>query len=224
MTHPMNFIRILFGVFLSTPLVVNAVPGYGPFLPAERVRSVLLVAGLKKSSANETTDLFTVSMTQRDRAQVSLRRRPGATGADLHLVIGKAGKDAAFPVATEGSPVLTGVYAVCLNSDDTPDIIATLSYRGCGLWADLVQVDFLLSDDAGGYVLHTLETYDWDDNDILDLAGDGHVGWMQTNFEQVVGADGRDHSFWVHKLWRFEKTNITEDTSFIPRHRAYRIL
>ncbi len=209
---------------MSTPLVVNAVPGYGPFFPTERVRSVLLVAGQEKSSADETTDRFTVSMTQTDRAQVSLRRRPGATGADLQLVIGKAGKDAAFPVATEGSPVLTGVYAVCLNAGDTPDLIAKISYRGCGLWADLVQVVFLLSDGAGGYVMHTHETYDWDDNDIVDFNGDGRIGWMQTNFEQVADPDGRDHSFWLHKLWRIEKTNMTEDTGFIPRRRAYRIL
>ncbi len=220
----MNIPRILLGVFLSTPLIVNSMPGYGPFLPAERVRSVLLVAGFEKSSADETTDLFTVSMTQTDRAQVSLRRRPGATGADLHLIIGKAGKDIAFPVATEGAPVLIGVYSVCLNSDDTPDLIATLSYRGCGLWADLVQVVILLSDVAGGFVMHTQETLDWDDNDIVDLNGDGTVGWIQTELDQVAGADLHYHSFWVHKLWRIEKTSMTQDTSFIPRRRAYRIL
>jgi hypothetical protein len=111
-----------------------------------------------------------------------------------------------------------------LNADDTPDLIATLSYRGCGLWADLVQVVFLLSDGAGGYVTHTHETYDWDDNGIVDLNGNGRVGWIQTEFEQVAGADGRDHSFWVHKLWRIEKTSMTEDTGFKPRRRAYRIL
>ncbi len=220
----MTLLRILLGVFLSTPLVVNSVPGYGPFFPAEHVRSVLLVAGLEKSLADETTDRFEVSMTQTDRAQVSLRRRPGATGADLHLVVGQAGKDVAFPVSTEGSPVLIGVYSVCLNSDDMPDLIATLSHRGCGLWADLVQVVFLLSDGAGGYAMHIEETLDWDDNDIVDFNGDGRVGWMQTELKQVVGADRHYHSFWVHKLWRIEITNMTEDTGFIPRRRAYRIL
>ena len=75
-----------------------------------------------------------------------------------------------------------------------------------------------------GYVIQIQETLDWDANDIVDLNGDGRVGWMQTNFEQVAGADGRDHSFWVHKLWRIEKTSMTEDPSFIPRRRAYRIL
>ncbi len=100
----------------------------------------------------------------------------------------------------------------------------TLSYRSCGLWADLVQVVFLLSDGAGGYAMHSHETYDWDANNIVDLNGDGRVGWMQTEFEQVVGPDGRDHSFWVHKLWRIEKSRITEDAGFKPHRRAYRIL
>jgi hypothetical protein len=127
-------------------------------------------------------------------------------------------------VASEGAPVLIGVYSVCLNADDTPDLIATLSYRGCGLWADLVQVVFLLSDGAGGYVMHPKETLDWDANDIVDLNSDGHFGWVQTEFEQVADADRHYHSFWVHKLWRIEKTSMAEDTSFKPRRHAYRIL
>ena len=68
------------------------------------------------------------------------------------------------------------------------------------------------------------ETLDWDANDIVDLNGDGRVEWMQTDFEQVAGADGRDHSFWVHKSWRIEKTSMIEDSGFKSRRRAYRIL
>lgn len=173
--NQLKFARILLTAsftLIGSSLLI-AIPGYGPFLPAKRVRSLLLVAGQEKSSADETADVFIVSMTQTDRAQVSLRRRPGSTGADIHLVIGKIRKDVAFQVATEGTPVLIGVYSVCLNSDDTPDLIATLSYRGCGLWADLVQVVFLLSNGAGGYVMHTKETLDWDASVIVDLHGDG---------------------------------------------------
>jgi hypothetical protein len=44
---------------------------------------------------------------------------------------------------------------------------------------------------------------------------------VQTKLQQVPGADGRDHSFWVHKLWRIEKTSMTEHNGFKPRRRAF---
>jgi hypothetical protein len=70
--------------------------------------------------------------------------------------------------------------------------------------------------------IQTQETLDWDANDIVEI--NGRVGWVQTELQQVAGAVRHYHSFWVHKLWLIEKTSMTEDTSFKPRRRAYRIL
>ena len=224
--NPINIIRFLFsvGVVLTCTSSSSAAPGYGPFFPNERVRSELLVEGQAQSQPDDRTDLHVVSLSENQRARVTLKRRPHFAGAELHFMIGKNGRDLAWEVANEGSPVLTSVYSVCLNADDGPDLIATLSYGGCGLWADLIQVVFLISDGDVGYVMHTHETLDWDANDIVDLAGDGRVGWVQTELQQVPGVDGRDHSYWVHKLWRIEKTSISEDAGFKERRRAYRIL
>lgn len=224
--NPINIIRFLFtaGVTLISAYRASAQPGYGPFFPSERVRSVLLVEGQAQSQPDDRTDLHVVSLSENQRARVTLKRRLRFAGADLHFMVGKNGRDLAWEVANEGSPVLTSVYSVCLNADDIPDLIATLSYGGCGLWADLIQVVFLISDGDGGYMMHTHETLDWDANDIVDFNCDGRVGWVQTELQQVPGADGRDHSFWVHKLWRIEKTSMIEDKGFKPRRRAYRIL
>jgi len=76
----------------------------------------------------------------------------------------------------------------------------------------------------GAYAMVSKETYDWDANDIVDFNSDGKTQWIQTEFEQVAGPDGRDHSFWVHKLWRIEKISMTENAGFKERRRAYRIL
>jgi hypothetical protein len=224
--NPINIIRFLFtaGVVFTCTYRSTAAPGYGPFFPNERVRSVLLVEGQSQSQPDDRTDLHVVSLSENQHAKVTLKRRPRFTGAELHFMDGKDGRDFAWEVASEGSPVLVSVYSVCLNVDDVPDLIATSSYGGCGLWADLIQVVFLISDGDGGYVMHSHETLDWDANDIVDLNRDGRVGWVQTELQQVPGADGRGHSFWVQKLWRIEKTSMTEDTGFIPRRRAYRIL
>ena len=67
--------------------------------------------------------------------------------------------------------------------------------------------------------MSTHETLHWDANDIVEI--NGRVGWVQTKLQQVPGADGRDHSFWVHKLWRIEKTSMTEHNGFKPRRRAF---
>jgi len=198
--NPINLVRFLLavGVVLTCAYRSTAAPGYGPFFPSEHVRSVLLVEGQAQSQPDDRTDLHVVSLSENQRTRVTLKRRLRYAGAELHFMVGKNGRDFAWEVANEGSPVLVSVYSVCLNADDVPDLIATLSYGGCGLWADLIQVVFLISDGGGGYEMHTHETLDWDENDIVDLAGDGHVGWVQTELQQVAGADGRDHSFWVH--------------------------
>ena len=201
-----KFIVLLLGSIL--PALV--IPGYGPFSPTDRVRAVVLVAGQPLKSTDEATDEYGVTMTVNQMARVVLKRLAEDKGATLNLMLGKDLPPLNWKVASEGAPIVTGVYSVCLNEDDTPDLIVTLSYMGCGLMADNTQLVFLLSD-AKGYQMRSAETYDWDSGDIVDYYRDGRVQWVQTLLEQPEDAAGRTQSYWVHHLWAFRGTELRHD-------------
>ena len=195
--------------------VAWSIPGYGPFLPADRVRSVLLVEGIPKADAKngESGSCWSVQVAE-GRAATIVARGAGGEGkaAKLTLTPGGDGKPQTFKIPEADAPVLiTGVYAAELNADKKPDFIVTRSYLGCGLAADITQVMFVLSTPGGAYRLTAHDSYDWGLDDIIELGGDGMVRWVETQLEQTEDAKGRPQTFWVHTLWRVDLQKLERE-------------
>jgi hypothetical protein len=204
--------------------VAWAIPGYGPFLPTDRVRSVLLIEGSQKPDAGDDSggSRWSVQVAERQWATIAVRTGGEGQAAELTLTPGGDAKPQTFKIPEAGAPMLiTGVYAACLNADNAADFIVTRSYLGCGLAADITQLMFVLSQPDGKCSLEAHDTYDWGPEDIVDLGGDGKVRWVETQLEQTEDAKGRPQSFWVHALWRVEGGEVVRERE-VARRRYWR--
>jgi hypothetical protein len=194
--------------------VAWAIPGYGPFLPTDRVRSVLLIEGSQKPDAGDDSggSRWSVQVAERQWATIAVRTGGEGKAAKLTLMPGGDSKPQTFKIPEADAPVLiTGVYAAELNADKKPDFIVTRSYLGCGLAADITQVMFVLSTPGGAYRLTAHDSYDWGIDDIIELGGDGMVRWVETQLEQTEDAKGRPQTFWVHTLWRVDLQKLERE-------------
>lgn len=45
--------------------------------------------------------------------------------------------------------------------------------------------------------------------------------WMQTEFIQAEGKDGKSHSFWVHRMWEITGTRLKAVDQFKARWYQY---
>lgn len=198
--------------------VAWAIPGYGPFLPADRVRSVLLIEGIQKPDAGDDSGGSRWSVQVAERQWATIAVRVGGEGQAAELTLQPVGdtKPQTFKIPEAGAPfgapvLITGVYAAQLNADAAPDFVVTRSYLGCGLAADITQVIFMLSLPDGKYSVEAHDTYDWGPEDIVDLGGDGKVRWVETQLGQTEDAKGRPQSFWVHTLWRVDGEAVVRE-------------
>jgi len=196
-----------------------AIPGYGPFLPADRVRSVLLIEGVQKPDVGDDSggSRWSVPVAERQWAKIAVRVGGEGQAAELTLTPGGDAKPQTFKIPVAGAPVMiTGLYSAQLNTDAAPDFVVTRSYMGCGLAADITQVIFVLSQPDGKYSLEAHDTYDWGPEDIVDLGGDGKTRWVETQLEQTEDPKG-PQSYWVHNLWRVDGGKVVREREVARR-------
>jgi len=200
---------------LALPALVFAIPGYGPFLPADRVRSVLLIEGIEEADTknDKSRSSWIVKIAEGRWAAIEVQGAGEGKAAKLTLMPGGDGQPRSWdiPESAEAPVLLTGFYTAELNGDNVPDYIVTRSYLGCGLAADITQVLFLLSKSRGAYVLVSHDTYDWGPEDLVDLGGDGIVRWVETQLEQTEANKGWPQSYWVHTLWRVDAQEVVRE-------------
>ena len=208
--------RLVAACALALPALVFAIPGYGPFLPADRVRSVLLIEGIEKADTknDKSRSSWSVKVAERRWATIEVQVAGGeGRAAKLTLMHGGDGKPqaCAIPESAEAPVLITGFYAAQLNADAETDFIVTRSYLGCGLAADITQVLLFLSKPGEGYVLVANDTYDWGPDDIVELGGDGKLRWVKTQLEQTEDGKGRPQSYWVHTLWKISGVELVKE-------------
>jgi len=201
---------------LAMPALVFAIPGYGPFLPADRVRSVLLIEGIENKvdkKNDKSSSCWIVKIAEGRWAAVEVQRAGEGKAAKLTLMPGGDSKPQAcdIPESAEAPVLITGLYAAEMNGDNVPDFIVTRSYLGCGLAADITQVLLFLSKPGEGHVLVANDTYDWGPDDIVELGGDGKLRWVETKLEQTEDSKGRPQSYWVHTLWRVDAQEVVRE-------------
>jgi hypothetical protein len=208
--------RLVAACAMALPALVFAIPGYGPFVPADRVRSVLLIEGIEKADtkSDNSSSYWSVKVAEGRWAAIEVK---GAGVVDkaaiLTLMPGGGGQPQTWdiPESAEAPVLLTGFYTAELNGDNVPDYIVTRSYLGCGLAADITQVLFLLSKSRGAYVLVSHDTYDWGPEDLVDLGGDGKLRWVETQLDQTEDDKGRPQSYWVHTLWKISGVDLVKE-------------
>jgi hypothetical protein len=200
---------------LALPALAWAIPGYGPFVPADRVRSVLLIEGIEKADTknDKSSSSWSVKVAEGRWAAIVVRGAGGEGAAKLTLMPGGGGQPQTLdiPESAEAPELITGFYAAELNADAETDFIVTRSYLGCGLAADITQVLLFLSKPGGGHVLVANETYDWGPDDIVQLVGDGKVRWVQTQLEQTEDNKGQPQSYWVYTLWKISGVELVKE-------------
>jgi hypothetical protein len=209
--------RLVAACVLALPALVFAIPGYGPFLPADRVRSVLLIEGIekadKKNDKSSSSSSWIVKIAEGRWAAIEVQGAGEGKAAKLTLMPGGDGQPRSWdiPESAEAPVLITGFYAAELNGDNVPDFIVTRSYLGCGLAADITQVLLFLSKPGEGHVLVANDTYDWGPDDIVELGGDGKLRWVETKLEQTEDSKGRPQSYWVHTLWRVDAQEVVRE-------------
>ena len=112
-------------------------------------------------------------------------------------------------------PYLAAVYTGDLNKDNIPDFIAIKPGSGCGLAAEYGTAVFAFSQGpdyrftrvtAMGLGPHAL---------VLDPKTSS-FRFIHTSFRQAQSLDGRVHSFWVHRFYRWEDGRFAQDANLEP--------
>lgn len=129
-------------------------------------------------------------------------------------------------------PYLSAVYSADLNQDGIPDFIVIKPGSGCGLAAEYCTGVFAFSN-GKGYQFTRITTMGLGPHSlILDPKTKG-FRLMHTSFCQSPSLDGKTHSFWVHRFYKWEDGLFQRDEDFQtewiqylnrPNHRATKLL
>jgi hypothetical protein len=110
------------------------------------------------------------------------------------------------------------VYAADLNGDGTSDYIVVIWSGGVGLAGCHFGVTFLLSE-GKSYVAIPADTFEFHPKDVFCI-GKGRtphfVRAQFVNLNETQTRDGKMHSFWVYRLYRFEKGRMVEANGDLP--------
>lgn len=115
---------------------------------------------------------------------------------------------ASVPDASDYADVL--LASAELNGDGVPDYILRYDPHGCGLAAIGQTVTLVLSG-RHGHRSHELYQFGFGPDSLVRFKPDGPLHWVVTDMVQPgakVSQDGREHSFWVYRLFRIEGDSL----------------
>lgn len=112
-------------------------------------------------------------------------------------------------------PYLSAVYMGDFNNDGIPDFMAIKDGCGNGLAGDYCIGVFAFSD-GQDYNFTRIWTMDLGpENLVVDPKTKG-FRLIHTSFRSAMGPDGRYHSFWVHRFFKWEYDRFDEDADLPP--------
>ena len=97
-----------------------------------------------------------------------------------------------------------------INGDQTPDYILRYDPHGCGL-AAIGQSVILVLSSSNGHRSHELYQFGFAHDSLVQFKPGGPWHWVVTETVYPGAAaskDGRDHSFWVYRLFRIEGDSL----------------
>lgn len=189
---------------------IAAPPGHEPFPPGKAPRSMPLTKCVCTEAVSQADQwIFTYRPPDR-KAFIKVRLVDGRSEISL---LGSDGRSLlAHPAINEMGSGLHHVYTADLNADGKPDYIVEVWSGGCGLGGECYGVTFLLS--AGKtYSAIYAEADSFSAADLLKPDRHGPCCFVHS---QLAGADdnqtrdGKIHSFWVYRLYRFDGGRLAE--------------
>jgi hypothetical protein len=112
-------------------------------------------------------------------------------------------------------PYLAAVYMGDFNNDGIPDFMAVKPGSGCGLAGEYCVGVFAFSEDKQYCFTRTWTMGLTPENLVVDPNTKG-FRFIHTSFRWALGPDGRYHSFWVHRFFKWEYARFDEDPNLPP--------
>lgn len=107
-------------------------------------------------------------------------------------------------------PYLSAVYCGDFNADGKPDFVAVKPGSGCGLAAEYCTGVFAFSHE-GDYSFTRITTMGLGPHDLVIDPRTKTFRLIQTAFRQGESTDGKTHSFWVHRFYKWENLRFQRD-------------
>ncbi|GEM_PF-1191926 len=110
-------------------------------------------------------------------------------------------------------PYLSAVYCGDFNGDGRPDFVAVKPGSGCGLAAEYCTGVFAFSNDSD-YSFTRITTMGLGPYDLAIDPRTKTFRLIHTAFRQGESTDGKTHSFWVHRLYKWDALRFQRDENF----------
>jgi hypothetical protein len=121
---------------------------------------------------------------------------------------GKQVHEATVPEAGDYADVL--LASADLNGDEVPDYILRYDPHGCGL-AAIGQTVALVLSGKRGHRSHELYQFGFGPDSLVQFKRNGPWHWVVNDLVQPgaeASKDGREHSYWVYRLFRIEGDSL----------------
>ncbi len=129
-------------------------------------------------------------------------------------------------------PYLAAVYSGDFNGDGVPDFFAIKPTTGCGIAGEQALGVFAFSDGTNGYRFTRVHGWGLGRHSLILDPATKTFRFMHTTFCQTEGMDGRYHSFWVHRFYKWDGSMRLDDDCppvwvqylFRPNHEPTKLL
>lgn len=112
-------------------------------------------------------------------------------------------------------PYLSAVYCGDFNGDGKPDFAAVKPGSGCGLAGEYCTGVFAFSN-ADDYSFVRITTMGLGPHDLVIDPQTKKFRLIDTCFRQGEGTDGKVHSFWVHRFYKWDDSQFRLDEKLSP--------
>ncbi|HOX59027.1 MAG TPA: hypothetical protein P5205_18065 [Candidatus Paceibacterota bacterium] len=112
-------------------------------------------------------------------------------------------------------PYLSAVYSGDLNNDGQLDFVAVKPGSGCGLAAEYCTGVFAFSDD-NDYRFTRISTMGLGPHHLVIDPKTNTFRLIHAAFRQGESTDGRTHSYWVHRFYKWDNLRFERDENLPP--------
>jgi hypothetical protein len=112
-------------------------------------------------------------------------------------------------------PYLAAVYSGDFNNDGVPDFVAIKPGSGCGLAGEYCTGVFAFSEGAN-FRFTRVTMMGLGPHDLVLDPKTRSFRLIHTSFRQGQSLDGRFHSFWVHRFYKWDGGSFQLDTDLEP--------